>query len=174
MSAPTITWCDSIDSPWLTMHPVRIGDIPAGLGTPQKYILLERDGHPAMRVDAYPSSNECFAFNDAIVWHLFLVVGWGDCVYLIETETKTVTKHRLGAYYGHDYSYDDYLLIASCDRIWRINIDGSIDWKSDVLGIDGVLVSTVDNGVIFGEGEWDPPGGWQPFRITLDSGQNAK
>ncbi len=174
MSAPTITWCNSIDALWLTMHPIRIGDIPAGLGAPLKYILLERDGQPAMRVDAYRNSNECFAFKDAIVWHSFLVVGWGDCVYLIQTETKSVTRHRLGAYYGHLYSYDAYLLIASCDRIWRINIDGSLGWKSEVLGVDGVRVLTVDNGVIFGEGEWDPPGGWRSFRIRLDSGQIAK
>ena len=174
MPAPTITWFDSIDSPWLALQPSQIGDIPAGLGTPKKYILLELDGDAALRVDAYPSSDECFAFNDAIVWHSFLVIGWGDCVYLIEIESGAVTKHRLGGYFGHVYGYDEFLLIASCDRMWRINIDGLIEWKSDVLGIDGVVVSNVDNGVISGDGEWNPPGGWQPFRIMLDSGQNAK
>jgi hypothetical protein len=174
MSAPTITWIDSIDSPWLSMTPSRIGDIPAGLGTPSKFILVELAGRPALRVDAYPSSEECFVFNDAMLWHSFLVVGWGDCAYLIGIESGAVTKHRLGAYFGHFYVNDDSLLIASCDRLWRIDTDGSVQWKSDTLGIDGVLVSDVDDGVISGQGEWDPPGGWQPFRIMLESGQDAK
>ena len=174
MHASTITWLDAIEPPWLGMRPNRIGDIPDGLGTPSKFILLELDGCPALRVDAYPSSEECFAFNDAILWHSFLVVGWGDCVYLIATESGTVIRHCLRAYFGHVYVIENSLLVASCDRIWRVETDGSVAWKSDVLGIDGVLVSNVDSGIVSGEGEWDPPGGWQPFRIMLDSGQNAK
>ena len=174
MSAPTITWLDSINSPWLELRPCRIGDIPAGLGTPRKYILLELDERPALRVDAYPSSDECFAFHDAMVWQSFLVVGWGHCLYLVEIESGEITKHQLATYFGCIYAYEEFLLVASCDRVWRINVDGSVRWKSDVLGIDGVLVWKVDSGVVLGDGECDPPGGWQPFRIMLDSGKNAK
>jgi hypothetical protein len=174
MPAATITWLDSIDLPWLEIRPSRIGDIPAGLGTPNKYILLAQDGQPVLRVDAYRSSEECFAFHDAIIWNSYLVVGWGDCAYLIDIDSGAVTKHALGMYFGQVYATDECLLVASGERIWRINHDGSIVWKSDVLGVDGVVVSRIAHGIINGEGEWDPPGGWRPFRIRLDSGQPAK
>ena len=174
MSTATITWLDSIDSPWLGVHPARIGDIPPGLGTPDKYILLARDDHPLLRVDAYPSSEESFTFQDALIWHGFLVIGWGDCAYLIDIDSGSVTKHALGNYFGHVYANDTYLLIASGDRLWRIDRDGSIQWTSDVLAVDGVVVRDVSNNIVSGDGDWDPPGGWRPFTVYLESGRNAK
>ncbi|MDX1927833.1 MAG: hypothetical protein SFV81_15020 [Pirellulaceae bacterium] len=173
-SNPAITWCDAIDRPWLKLEPYRIGDIPAGLGTPAQYILLEIDGQPAIRVDAYPSSNECFAFQDAILWHGFLVVGWGHCVYLIDVDFGVIIKHQLGSYFGHLYAQQEYLLVASSEQLVNIRQDGRILWTSDTLGIDGVIVLDVSNGIITGDGEWDPPGDWRPFRIFLDSGLDAQ
>lgn len=174
MSTATITWLDSIDRPWLEIVPARIGNVPAGLGTPDKYILLSQDDEPVLRVDAYRSSEESFAFNDAVIWHDSLVIGWGDCAYLVDIDSGSVTKHSLGIYFGHIRADNNYLLIASGERLWRIRRDGTVHWMSDILGIDGVVVGDVTNGVISGDGEWDPPGGWRPFRISLDDGQYAK
>ena len=174
MRTATITWLDAIDRPLLEMLPVRIGGIPAGLGTPDKYILLSEDDRPVLRVDAYRSSAECFAFSDAVIWHDYLVIGWGHCAYLINVDSGAVTKHSLGMYFGHIYAEENYLLIASGEQLCRIRPDGSLDWISDPLGIDGVLVHDVTDGVIRGDGEWDPPGGWSPFRLSLHDGQHAK
>ena len=170
----TIAWLDTIERAWLQMLPTRIGGIPAGLGTPHKYILLSNDAGPALRVDAYRNSDECFAFNDAVIWHDYLVIGWGDFAYLVHTDTGSVIKHSLGIYFGHIYADSNYLLIASGERLIRIRRDGSLQWTSDVLGIDGVIIGDVTDGIISGEGEWDPPGGWRPFRISLDDGEQAK
>ncbi len=174
MSDAAISWRDTIDSPWIGMNPTRIGDIPAGMGTPDKYILLTQNDQPVLRVDAYPSTEESFPFNDAIIWHGFLVIGWGDCAYLIDIDSGLATKHSLGMYFGHVYADGEYLLVASGDRLRRFRRDGSIQWTSDVLGIDGVIVGDVTDGIICGDGEWDPPGGWHPYRVYLDSGQHAK
>ncbi len=174
MSTATVTWHDTIDSPWVEMNPTRIGDIPAGLGTPDKYILLAQDDQPLLRVDAYRNFEESFAFHDALIWHGLLIIGWGDCAYLIDIDSGSVTKHELGSYFGHVYASDPYLLIASADRLWRIHRDGSIQWTSEVLGIDGVVVREVSNDLVSGDDEWDPPGGWRPFCVYLHSGQNAK
>ncbi len=171
MSIRTITWSECIDLPWLELGPCRIGGSPSGLSTPTQYFLLADAGQPVLRVDAYSSSDESFAFTEAIVWHDFLVIGWGDHVYLIHVDSRSVIKCHLASYFGHLYPYDNYLLVASADRIWRIAPDASIAWRSDVLGIDGVIVNDVDGGIIDGSGEWDPPGGWQSFQIRLDSGQ---
>ena len=169
--AHNITWTDRIDSPWLEMQSVRIGDTPAGTGTPDKYVLVtQRDGS-LVRVDAFRSSDESFAFNDAVVWHHFLVIGWGHRVYLVHIESLAVITHTFDSYFGHLYTQNDFLLVASGEMLFRIAPDGSIVWKSNVLGIDGVIVYDVADGIINGSGEWDPPGGWQPFTLCLNSGR---
>ncbi len=174
MPTPVISWHDTIDESSLKLASIRIGEVPLGCGTPEKYILLSQHDQPILRIDAYRSSEESYPFSDAIRWNDFLVVGWGDCAYLIDIDSGAIVKHKLGIYFGHLYPYPEYLLIASGERLWCINHSGSIKWTSDVLGIDGVIVHDVTHGIISGEGEWDPPGGWQPFAIMLDSGQRAK
>lgn len=174
MSTATITWRNTIDARWLAIEPTRIGEIPSGLGTPDKYVLVAEHDEPLLRVDAYPSSDECFAFKEAVIWLQFLVVGWGGFVYLIDLGSRAITKHALSNYFGHIYANDEYLLVASAERLHRIDKDGTLQWTSDVLGIDGVVVGDVSDGTIHGDGEWDPPGGWIPFSVHLDSGQNVK
>lgn len=44
-------------------------------------------------------------------------------------------------------------------------------WRSDALGIDGVIVDRISADEIEGQGEWDPPGGWKPFRVSAHSGK---
>ena len=171
MGIHTITWTDIIDQPWLKLEPSRIGRIPTGLGTPDKYILLAQRNQPLLRVDAYRSSEEAFIFSDAVLWHNFLVVGWGHCVYLIDVDSAVANKYALETYFGDIYADDDYLLVASGERIWRIHADRSLVWQSDLLGIDGVIVDSITKGIIYGQGCWDPPNVWRPFQIRLDSGQ---
>jgi hypothetical protein len=36
---------------------------------------------------------------------------------------------------------------------------------------DGVVVVAIDDNVVLGQGEWDPPGGWRPFQVSLESGE---
>ena len=77
---------------------------------------------------------------------------------------------RLGGYFGHLYPLHERLLVADAERLHCFDRNGSIVWQSTELGIDGVVVSGVADGVIEGEGEWDPPGRWQRFRMLLSSG----
>jgi len=170
MPAHKIEWSRSIDTPWTKVESVRLGP-PERSETPNQYVLLSRDGQPLLRIDACASSEESYAFRDAVVWHGFLVVGWGNSVYLIDIVSRTVTKHSVGSYFGHLYSTDEYLLVASAEHLCRIATNGSLAWKSESLGIDGVVVDEVANGVVRGQGEWDPPGGWRWFEIHLDSGR---
>ena len=57
--------------------------------------------------------------------------------------------------------------MASVEHLFRVELDGSLGWRSDPLGIDGVVVNQIADGVIRGEGEWDPSGGWRPFQARL-------
>lgn len=124
-----------------------------------------------MRVDLYRSNDECFAFEEVQSWCGWLVIGWGHRVFLVSLQTCAAAAVGLDAYFGHLYPGDNYLLVASAERLLRIDTDGKVRWQSGVLGIDGVVVDGVADGLISGRGEWDPPGGWRPFQVRLDSGE---
>jgi hypothetical protein len=50
--------------------------------------------------------------------------------------------------------------------------EASLQWRAENHGMDGVVIERVENGVIRGAGEWDRPGGWRPFTISLRSGRS--
>jgi hypothetical protein len=119
---------------------------------------------------------ECFPFQDAKTWHQLLVIGWGCGYYIIQLEDDTYTRHPVATYFGSIATGaefgrgDDFLLILCGERITRINDDGTIAWVSEPVGLDGVTVSGVKSGIVDGDGEWDPPGGWKPYRLRLADG----
>ena len=131
--------------------------------------LLSLDGHPTLCVRLHRTSNETYTFRDAQYWRGMLVVGWGDAFYVIDPESSSVTRHDLGTYFGYIHA-GNALLIASAERVVRVSSDGTIAWTSEPVGIDGVTFSTVDADFVDGDGEWDPPGGWKPFRLRLTDG----
>ena len=141
----SIIWTDRIDDAWIDLPPSRIGDVPPGLGTPAQYILFAAGDQPALRVDAYRSPGEAFAFQDALVWHGFLVIGWGEHAYLLDVKSRSIVKHPLGSSFGHLYADERYLLIASAERLRRLETNGSQSWTSEMLGIDGVVVERVSD-----------------------------
>jgi hypothetical protein len=170
----SVKQCDvlALDSPWVKMLPLRLGKIPSGLATPDFFITISSDSVALLRVDlygfeAYPT------FREAIVWCERVFVGFGHRVYVIDPKKKSDAEIFLGDYAGyfrHFYAGDDYLLVASGESLLRLAPDGAILWRAPNVGLDGVVVNSVENGLIQGEGEWDPPGGWKPFTVQLDSG----
>jgi hypothetical protein len=63
------------------------------------------------------------------------------------------------------------LLVASAERLYCFEPGGSLRWMSQGLGIDGVTVDEFDANTVRGQGEWDPPGGWQQFQLDMRTGQ---
>ena len=167
----TITWTNTIDSQWEELQPISIGKFSQHAETPEIHILVARNNQPFIRVDAFYNSDESFAFKDAVIWFDLLILGWGHSVYLIHTESMNSIKLECDAYFEKLYQNGEYLLIATGERLIRIDKSGSILWRSEMLGIDGVIVNDVQNGIVKGSGEWDPPGGWEPFQVYLDTGK---
>ena len=167
----TITWANSIESHWEGLVPISIGKFSQHTEAPEQHILVECNKQPFIRIDAFRNFDESFAFKDAVTWFSLLVIGWGHSVYLIHTESMDSTRLECDSYFEDLYKDDDYLLIASGESLTRIDKDGSILWQSNMLGIDGVIVNDVNDGIIKGSGEWDPPGGWEPFQIYLETGE---
>src|SRR5262245_37340354 len=167
------TFLTTLDLPWTQMEPVRLGRVASGGGTPDRFMTVESSEGPLLRVDLYRSSDECFAFDDVCIWSRVVAIGWGHHLYMIDPRTRATLSLDLGAYFGHVYPVEQYLLVASAESLFRIDSDGSLLWRADHLGIDGVVVERVEMGVIKGQGEWNPPGGWLPFQVNLDTGQRA-
>jgi hypothetical protein len=161
---------DSLGEPWTRLEPVRLGGVPSGLGTPDRFVAVESDQGPVLRVDLFRAAEECFAFAEVCVWSGRVVIGWGERLYIVTPGSRAVSAIDLDGYFGHLYSEEGYLLVASAERLYRIAGDGSFAWRSAPVGVDGVLVDRVADGVICGHGEWDPPGGWVPFQLDLESG----
>jgi len=167
----------ALDSPWTTMPPLRLGKVPSGLGTADLFLTISDDDRPVFRVDLYGyCCEESYTFQDALVWSDRVFVGYGHRVYIIDPSRQSATEIFLDeigeglGYFGHFYTGEDYLLVASGDSLLRLLADGKVRWSAPNLGLDGVVVTSVRNGTIQGDGEWDPPGGWKPFALRLDSG----
>lgn len=155
---------------WLYVEPVRVGGVPAGLGTPDLYVTVTKDEEPLLRADVYSFGPDCFTFEEAIIWRDNLIVGLGSYVHAISLADRSTKTIDLGYYFGHLYPTDEYLLIASGNRLFRLEPDRSVRWTSEILGADGVLVHESGPPVIRGEADDDPPGGWRPFAISAATG----
>jgi hypothetical protein len=160
------------DDTALAFEPIRLGQVPSHLPTPDLYVLARDQDDVVMRIDVYADvSAETFPFTDAVVWREWIVIGFGYHAYLVALHTDRRITMPLEGYFGHLYPGDAELLIASEDSIVCISPEGTTRWKTSGLGVDGVIINIVQSGVVHGEGEWDPPGGWRPFTIRLDTGE---
>jgi hypothetical protein len=159
-----------MDPPWNAMSPVRVGRMPPGTATPDVFVTVERDAEAVLRVDVYADQDPT-PFREAIVWSDLLVIGFGAKLHIVSLTDRAATSVSLGWYFGHLYPLAERLLVADAEQLRCLDRTGRVLWCSGDLGLDGVVVEDVENGVIKGSGEWDPPGGWRPFRLALSTGE---
>lgn len=157
---------------------VKIGECLDETRMPDEIVFIDRGQEPLMRLHIHYPTQEYHLKTEARIWGGWLVVGFAGRVVLVsihdgaqrEIALSDVTPPCSFDYFCQLFSDGDVLLACSGRRIFRIGAHGEVLWKSDELGLDGVLVHQVDSTGISGEGEWDPPGGWQPFTVALDTG----
>lgn len=165
------TFSSSLDPSCLRLVPVRVGCVPPSLPTPDRFVTVTEDGQPVLRVDVYSYGLDCSAFEEVIVWRRLALIGFGSHVHVVSIDDRSVATVELGSYFGHLYPHHDFVLLASGEHLFRLQPDRSVLWKSPSLGIDGVIVRKVGSVHVLGEGEWDPPGGWRPFAISIADGK---
>lgn len=173
-TGPRVALHSSLDPPWTALAPVHAGDVPSGRGTPSVYVTVEDDRGPLLRIDVHEHEPAPHAFEAAIAWSGFIVIGFGDRVHFVATRTQQSVTVPLSGYFGHLYPLDDRLLVADATCLRCFDPQGGVLWRSPALGIDGVIVSAVSEGIVSGQGEWDPPGGWEPFRVDLATGARVE
>ena len=158
-----------IDAAYLRLSPIRVGRVPTSLSTPDLYVTVA-EGDTVVRVDAYAFGSQSFAFQDAVVWRDKLAIGFGSHVHAISLVDRSAISIDLGSYYADMYPTPDYLLIASGERLFRMEPDHSIMWKTAPLANDGVVVYEPGPTVIRGVAELGPPGRWEPFAVLASDG----
>jgi hypothetical protein len=159
---------------WLRVDPVRVGGVPRGLGTPDRYVTVSDGEVPILRVDVYAYPPDCCPFEDALLWRDNLIIGFGSHVHAVAIANRASSTVALDSYYGYLYPTPDYLLIASGDRLFRMEPDRSILWTTELLAIDGVVVDDPGPPLIRGEAEHDPPGGWERFAVSAADGRTVR
>ena len=154
------------------MPPLRLGKIPTGLGTATLFVTISEDDRPLLRVDLYDGLSSS-PFTDAVGWGERVFVGFEDALYVIDPKARVGSSISLASYFQAFYATADLLVVASGRELLRLSRSGEILWRAPDLAVDGVIVRSVDKGLIHGEGEWDPPGGWRAFVLRLDSGERV-
>lgn len=160
---------NSIEQSWFGLQAIQVGEVPETPRTADCFVIVEDEGEPRIRMDIYGNSQS--TFHDAIVWKRSVVIGWGYDVHFVEIENGHTKTVPLESYFGYLYPSDNFLLVASGEKLFLFNEEAQLQWISDELGIDGVIVNQFNDELICGEGEWDPPGGWKAFQVKVDSGK---
>lgn len=168
---PTPTVCRVLPPEWLHVPALPVGPVPPGAGSPRCYVCLERAGQ-RLRVDAHVRESEELCFrDDAVLVEDTLFVGAGHRVAVVDLCSRAVRDLELDAYFVDFHPLPDGVLAATGSSLYRIDRSGAIRWWARNLAVDGVRVQEVRDGEVRGEAEMDPPGGWRPFALALDTGR---
>jgi hypothetical protein len=163
----------SLDDEWQREEPLQLGTVPHRLPTAGGFVTVVLADGSRVRIDLYGAHDECYVFESALVWENFVAIGCGSQAYFFDTVKRTTKRFPLSVYFGSFFDAGELLLVASCTDLLAFDAAGELVWQSETLGIDGVLVDCIEGNTIFGRGEWDPPGGWQPFRLDLRTGREC-
>lgn len=158
---------ETISPPWTEVPSLSLGE-----GEAREHLLVAEDGVPLRRLDLCRDGSETWFKVEAVAWDDLIVVGFAARVYLLRGAT-VACWFRLSDYFCGLHPGDGWLLIASGTNVTRMDQAGQVMWRSARLAIDGVIIERVASGVVEGQGEWDPPGGWKAFRIRLADGKVA-
>jgi hypothetical protein len=161
---------DSADAAWASVTSLDVGGRPARQTAPDRIVTVADAGAPILRVDVWIDYPAALHAQDAIIWHGTLCIGFGDDVHLVSLTDRSVVTIPLHGYFDGLHPSDEFLLIASQDRVFRIAPDRALTWTSDFVAVDGVIISDIEPDRITGSGEWDPPGGWRDFVLDTTTG----
>ncbi|WP_300569574.1 hypothetical protein [Flavobacterium sp.] len=137
-------------------------------------LTIFRNGKPAIKLElryAYSSSSKL----EAIKFHRFVAIGLSGFFYLYDLSTKTVILFiDFNGYFDGFKIAGDNLLVAYNSGIYCFTKHGQIKWHNSNVGLDGIIITNVGEGKIYGSEQIDPPDGWEDFILDLDTGNRTK
>lgn len=111
-------------------------------------------------------------FKQAIRFKNLLLIGLDEYFYaydIFKKELKIVSLLKF--YFSEIYIFEDVFIVCDACNVYSYNQECELLWQADNLGIDGVVINELTDGILIGEGENDPPGGWIPFKIDFQTGK---
>src|SRR5688572_23646407 len=103
------------------------------------YVLVEDNSVPVMIIHVPRNREDYFFREEVLIWNNNVVVGIGEQIAMVRLDNLVSNTIELGFYFGYFYPYDTFLLATSGQELYGVESDLSVRWKSDVLGIDGVV-----------------------------------
>lgn len=154
-------------------------------GEKDRRVLISENGRPFLVLQLYIRADEegfliSSAFCEFLCNDQYVAILCGDHLHVVEIATGRFRSLPLDDYVGHMYAVPDRdsdrlstnFLVATYSYLFLIDLTEGIIWRSGRCAIDGVIVVAIENDAIDGRGDWDPPGGWQPFRLSLKTGKS--
>jgi hypothetical protein len=167
----------TIERPWTNMEPLRLGDVPRGLGTPNYYCTVSCKEEPYLEEEPYLLlclyGSQSY-FVDARVWHKWLVIGFGCFIYFLSLEKASQQIVFDIGYFCTLYPAGEYLLATTIANVVCFDQDAQLLWSSDEVSMDGVSISSVQDDRVLGLAECPPcydPLGRGPFLLSLHTGK---
>lgn len=90
----------TVQDEWLRLEPIRLGQIPSGLGTPDFYVTVSEQGVPLARVDVYARGEEFVAFQEVVAWQRTVVIALGSHVHVLSLIDRRMATVRAGRRHG--------------------------------------------------------------------------
>jgi hypothetical protein len=163
---------------WSGTPATQIGRVPSRVPTPYYFVLVRKDGRPFRRFDIHLADEEVDVAVGSLWWNGWFVIAFGSRVVLVPDAEAEPREFGLGEADGDALGYfidfrhsPHWLLVIFGTGLARIDPNGALRWKNNRLGLDGIQIEAISETVIKGRGEWDPPGGWRPFEVSLESGR---
>ncbi|WP_282042717.1 hypothetical protein [Winogradskyella flava] len=99
------------------------------------------------------------------------IIGYGNRFSIFDLSKREIrTNLSFDGYFGSFKVDNGEIFIATDSKLINLNFHGVEKWRTDNLGIDGVVLSKITETEIVESGECDPPGGWKSFKLDRNSG----
>ena len=162
---------------WLRVDNIALGATSLKFRTADLYVFVKKDNISYLRIDIYIDSKIEICFTEkAIIWNNWVVIGCGSHVYFVSLGNRLVRTYFLENYFAYFYPQllgfsSDNLLITSAEKLYLFDNKGNLQWSVGDLGLDGVIIENIKDGMVFGKGLIAPLDSWKAFHICLHTGK---
>ncbi len=141
-------------------------------------VLVDCGWGERVRIDI-AAATECVCFKAVRTAGPKAFIGYGARLFIVNLCTDEVVTFQMDGYFCNLFDADDLntvaddfcILASSSSELFAFDQDATLLWKAEGLGIDGVIAHDATATQIRGEGEWDPPDGWEPFIVDRRTGE---
>ena len=137
-------------------------------------LIIYKNNEPIIKLNfqyAYQYSYQ----KEALKFDRFKAIGLSGFFYLYDLSTETIRLFiDFNGYFDGLKISNQHLLVSYYSGIYCLTKFGEIKWHNNSVGIDGIIITEIDNDKIFGSEQIDPPDGWNDFILDFETGKRIK